>query len=276
HPHPEVRSLSPEKKGEITLNTYVLQEEEHISIELEYWQPTGKQRLSSDSSHTETSTTVSNHQSTYLLCPPDVTVAHLEKLIRLKFGLEPNDHKVAMFFTTDDLFSSDYTLSDLACLYSWRRLQPMKLYFTIVEHSSLADSTTRLSGHSVTHSPSKPSSSRSFLPPSSVPSNHQYESKKLGQSTSANLGYNSCPSERGPTSLSASHTNCVKRTSNLPSLSDEQAQSVRPVHLSAHGSNPPSTFLCPSFSNTHPLQSMTLTANVPILNSSSSICSPQA
>ncbi|KAF8571091.1 hypothetical protein P879_02436 [Paragonimus westermani] len=276
HPHPEVRSLSPEKKGEITLNAYVLQEEEHISIELEYWQPTGKQQLSSDSSHTETSSTVLNHQSTYLLCPPDVTVAHLEKLIRLKFGLEPNDHKVAMFFTTDDLFNSDYTLSDLACLYSWRRLQPMKLYFTIVEHSSLSDSTVRPAGHSVNHSSSKPSSSRSFLPPFSVPPNHQCESKKLGHSTSLNPGYNPCSNERGPTSLSVSHTNCVKRTSNLPSLSDEQAHSVHPVHLSAHGNNPSSTFLCPSFSSTHPLPSMTLTTNVPILNSSSSICSPQA
>ncbi|THD19324.1 Polycomb group RING finger protein 2 [Fasciola hepatica] len=138
HPCSELRSLSPEKRGDITINTYFIQEEEHISIELAYWQPDNKEPVLGSNS---VGHAVLDYRSTFLLCPPDLTVGHLEKLIRTKFGLKPVEHEVALFFSSDDLFSFDYTLSDLTCLYSWRSHQPMRVYFTIMERCQSGSST---------------------------------------------------------------------------------------------------------------------------------------
>lgn len=136
--------MSPEKRGEITINTYFIQEEEHISIELAYWQPGNKEPALCLNPVNHTTL---DYRSTFLLCPPDLTVGHLEKLIRTKFGLRPLEHEVALFFSSDDLFSPDYTLSDLTCLYSWRNHQPMKVYFTIMERCQ-STSTTAFRMHS--------------------------------------------------------------------------------------------------------------------------------
>ncbi|KAL7062728.1 hypothetical protein AAHC03_01470 [Spirometra sp. Aus1] len=128
-PFSERRSLSPEKRGDVTLNTYKPNEEERLSVELEYWR-TG------DSTTDCLSPGLTAGHTTYLLCPAGLTIGHLEKLIRLKFELKPGFHEVAVFFSSDDYFSPDYTLSDLACLYSWRRQHPMKIYFSVIRTDS--------------------------------------------------------------------------------------------------------------------------------------------
>ncbi|CAI2729844.1 unnamed protein product [Schistosoma spindalis] len=139
HPSCYTRSLSPEKRGDLTLNTYVLQEEDRLSVELRYWNQS-EHKNNGCSSKTSSQTDSINPilpviPPTFLLCPPELTVGHIEKLIRMKFNLKPSEHEVSVFFSVDDLFNSNYTLSDLACLYAWRRQQPFKLYFTIKETS---------------------------------------------------------------------------------------------------------------------------------------------
>uniref|UniRef100_A0A0X3P4S8 Polycomb complex protein BMI-1 n=1 Tax=Schistocephalus solidus TaxID=70667 RepID=A0A0X3P4S8_SCHSO len=128
-PFSERRSLSPEKRGDLTLNIYKPNEEERLSVELEYWR-TG------DPATDCLSPDLPAGHTTYLLCPAGLTIGHLEKLIRLKFELKPGFHEVAVFFSSDDYFSPDYTLSDLACLYSWRRQHPMKIYFSVIRTDS--------------------------------------------------------------------------------------------------------------------------------------------
>jgi len=123
-PLSERRSLSPEKRGDITLNAYVHKEDERLSIELSY-------ELGNDgNSHPPSPDLVGGH-TTYLLCPPGLTVGHLEKLIRLKFELKPDIHRVSIFFSSDDAFTSDFTLTDLACLCSWVRQRPLRLFFSV-------------------------------------------------------------------------------------------------------------------------------------------------
>ncbi|TGZ58066.1 hypothetical protein CRM22_009769 [Opisthorchis felineus] len=219
HPTAETRSLSPEKKGEITLNAYVLQEEEHISIELEYWQPTEQSGMNPVLHQLNTSPLTC--RSTYLLCPPDLTVAHLEKLIRVKFGLEPNEHKVALFFATDDLFRPEYTLSDLACLYSWRRLQPMKLFFTILEHSRTA----------------LPSSSDSSLPTTI----HTSSASQLNC-----LPHSSC--SLSTTTTTKSHSSPTLSVCRVTSHCHSRSPSREDVSL-LHSSSSSNTYLPPMSSN---------------------------
>nr|CAH8854193.1 unnamed protein product [Trichobilharzia regenti] len=133
HPSLHSRSLSPEKRGDISINTYVLPEEDRLSIELRYWDQNEDNIDDSGSKFSSQSdlSILPPVQPTFLLCPPELTVGHIEKLIRMKFNLKPSEHDVSVFFSADDLFNPDHTLSDLACLYAWRRQQPFKLYFTI-------------------------------------------------------------------------------------------------------------------------------------------------
>uniref|UniRef100_G3MKP5 RING-type domain-containing protein n=1 Tax=Amblyomma maculatum TaxID=34609 RepID=G3MKP5_AMBMU len=67
----------------------------------------------------------------YLLCPGGFTVGHLKKFLRAKFGLAKN-HEVDVMYMHDHLLD-DYTLVDLAYIYSWRRNTPMRLLYRFPE-----------------------------------------------------------------------------------------------------------------------------------------------
>ncbi|KAL5103109.1 Polycomb complex protein BMI-1-A [Taenia crassiceps] len=146
--HPEERGLlSPEKRGDISLNAYVEKEEERVSIELSLWRD-----------RCGPAPPASIQSTTYLLCPPSLTVGHLEKLVRLKFDLPPTQHAVEFFFSENssvsggERFTSEFTLSDLVCIYScthsWVRAKrngyiggeprPMKLFFSVLPISPKA------------------------------------------------------------------------------------------------------------------------------------------
>jgi hypothetical protein len=56
----------------------------------------------------------------YLRCPAAVTVAHLQKLIRAKYGLSP-EHRVDIMHLNDPL-NEEFTLMDVAYIYRWRRV----------------------------------------------------------------------------------------------------------------------------------------------------------
>ncbi|KAK2161044.1 hypothetical protein LSH36_122g06025 [Paralvinella palmiformis] len=69
----------------------------------------------------------------YLLCPSNVTIGHLKKLIRLKFDL-PTTYRVDIFYSDEGLRDS-YTLLDVAHVYAWRRVDPLKLYYIMHDRS---------------------------------------------------------------------------------------------------------------------------------------------
>lgn len=68
----------------------------------------------------------------YLLCPASVTVAHLKKFIRMKFSLSPR-YKIDIFHT-DESLDDDYTLIDIAYIYTWRRRGPLRLFYSVYEN----------------------------------------------------------------------------------------------------------------------------------------------
>lgn len=60
----------------------------------------------------------------YLRCPAAVTIAHLQKLIRAKYGLSP-EHRVDIMHM-DDTLNEEFTLMDVAYIYRWRRVNVIR------------------------------------------------------------------------------------------------------------------------------------------------------
>lgn len=67
----------------------------------------------------------------YLRCPAAVSIQHLQKLIRAKYGLSPQ-HRVDVLYKNETL-SDDFTLMDVAYIYLWRRKVPLHLTYRIFE-----------------------------------------------------------------------------------------------------------------------------------------------
>ncbi|CAL4109277.1 unnamed protein product, partial [Meganyctiphanes norvegica] len=65
----------------------------------------------------------------FLKCPAAVQVSHLEKFVRLKYGLSTN-HKVDIMHGGDCLLS-DLTLLDVVYMYKWQEDEPLRLFYTI-------------------------------------------------------------------------------------------------------------------------------------------------
>lgn len=73
--------------------------------------------------------TVVDGQKRYLRCIAAVTIRHLKKLIRNKYDLKYH-HDVQMFYKHDSLLD-EFSILDLAYIYSWKRNGPLALYYTI-------------------------------------------------------------------------------------------------------------------------------------------------
>lgn len=249
--HPQhSRSLSPEKRGDITLNAYVLQEEDRFSIELQYWNQGSKSIKGSGEvaqlgdtqlPYTPKFESISQSQSTFLLCPPELTVGHLEKLICMKFNLKPGDYQVAVFFSSDDSFSPDYTLSDLACLYAWRRQQPLKLYFNITENKKTHNS----------------------QPLTDISSKNSFTEKTIQSAVGSSISHLSPPN--------SSVFNLYNLSESQRTLPERNQSANTPWSLSNSFCKVPFSGPFP----THSIQSMGL-PSAPVFSSANSVCSPLA
>lgn len=67
----------------------------------------------------------------YLRCPGAIRVAHLKKFLQAKYNLRPC-HNIDVMYMHDYLHD-EYTLIDLAYIYSWRRNAPLRLFYKIGE-----------------------------------------------------------------------------------------------------------------------------------------------
>lgn len=111
--HPEVCSqvISPETRGE-PVDSYIYSPDESLSLSLEYFNPRTK-----DLNETNTGKSLLRR---YFRCPAAVTVFHLQKLIRAKYGLG-DANRVDIMYQEEPLCSS-YTLMDVMYIYLWRRV----------------------------------------------------------------------------------------------------------------------------------------------------------
>lgn len=67
----------------------------------------------------------------FLRCPAAVRITHLKKFIRMKYGI-PTTYEVDLRYQ-DESLHDDYTLIDVAYIYSWKRGSPMRFFYRINE-----------------------------------------------------------------------------------------------------------------------------------------------
>ncbi|XP_076298907.1 uncharacterized protein LOC143217983 isoform X2 [Lasioglossum baleicum] len=122
HPEACAQTASPEAKGEPT-ESHIYSPDESLSLSLEYFSPSKDVKEIS----------VKPFLRRYLRCPAAVTIFHLQKLIRAKYGLT-DAHRVDVMYKEEPLHSS-YTLMDVMYIYHWRRKVPLHLSYRIFESS---------------------------------------------------------------------------------------------------------------------------------------------
>lgn len=116
--HPEVcsQTMSPEARGE-PIESHIYSPDESLSLSLEYFNPHTKDL-------SEVNAIMDGAQKPilrrYFRCPAAVTIFHLQKLIRAKYGLS-DANRVDIMYKEEQLCSS-YTLMDIMYIYHWRRV----------------------------------------------------------------------------------------------------------------------------------------------------------
>ncbi|XP_015431248.1 PREDICTED: polycomb group protein Psc-like [Dufourea novaeangliae] len=122
HPEACTQTASPEARGEPT-ESHIYSPDESLSLSLEYFSPSKDVK----------EITVKPFLRRYLRCPAAVTIFHLQKLIRAKYGLT-DAHRVDVMYKEEPLHGS-YTLMDVMYIYHWRRKVPLHLSYRIFESS---------------------------------------------------------------------------------------------------------------------------------------------
>ncbi|KYN04429.1 PREDICTED: mucin-17-like [Cyphomyrmex costatus] len=125
HPDECIETVSPESRGE-PIESHIYSPDESLSLSLEYSNPCTK-----DLSETDTEKPILRR---YFRCPAAVTIFHLQKLIRAKYGLG-DVNRVDIMYEEEPLCSS-YSLMDVMYIYHWRRKVPLHLSYRIFETSS--------------------------------------------------------------------------------------------------------------------------------------------
>ncbi|OAD56640.1 Polycomb complex protein BMI-1 [Eufriesea mexicana] len=122
YPEACTQATSPEARGE-PIESHIYSPDESLSLSLEYFSPSKDVK----------GIAVKSLLRRYLRCPAAVTIFHLQKLIRAKYGLT-DAHRVDVMYKEEPLCSS-YTLMDVMYIYHWRRKVPLHLSYRIFESS---------------------------------------------------------------------------------------------------------------------------------------------
>lgn len=115
HPDERSRVSSPEARGE-PVESHIYSPDESLSLSLEYYSP----EEVADKTEDDKEAALKHLPRRYLRCPAAVTVFHLQKLIRAKYGLS-EAHRIDIMYKEEPLCAS-YTLMDIMYIYHWRRV----------------------------------------------------------------------------------------------------------------------------------------------------------
>lgn len=115
HPEGKNLSMSPESRGE-PIESHIYSPDESLSLSLEYYSPIENSDVKTD----DVKEVTKSLPRRYLRCPAAVTIFHLQKLIRAKYGLT-DAHRVDIMYKEEAL-SGSYTLMDVMYIYHWRRV----------------------------------------------------------------------------------------------------------------------------------------------------------
>ncbi|KAH7962372.1 hypothetical protein HPB52_015756 [Rhipicephalus sanguineus] len=169
----------------------------------------------------------------YLLCPGGFTVGHLKKFLRAKFGLSKNHEAstVDVMYMHDHLLD-EYSLMDLAYIYSWRRNAPMRLLYrfpvlppSLVSSNSKADDVVPVppdEGISIFIQSTASQQTTDVPPTGTATSNKRGHSPSSDASANANAMCASINSGHVDTAT----PNCSDKGSNETSLSNKDSSAV--------------------------------------------------
>ncbi|XP_066257923.1 polycomb group protein Psc-like isoform X1 [Euwallacea similis] len=65
----------------------------------------------------------------YLQCPAGVNMKHLQKFVRMKYGLRV-DHRVDIIYK-GEVLPNDFSLMDVAYSFQWEKVKPMRFFYRI-------------------------------------------------------------------------------------------------------------------------------------------------
>ncbi|KAL3205321.1 hypothetical protein MRX96_011218 [Rhipicephalus microplus] len=127
-------SLSPEQKGELDSSSsgrIIFSPDEAVSLSLEYKPIVDVKAEPEASSAGPSSQAFKEPTKRYLNCPAAVTIALLQKFLRMKYSISAR-YKVDILYM-DDVLWSHYMLMDVAYIYSWKRDMPLRLFYRVFE-----------------------------------------------------------------------------------------------------------------------------------------------
>ncbi|XP_043229599.1 nascent polypeptide-associated complex subunit alpha, muscle-specific form-like [Amphibalanus amphitrite] len=111
------RSLSPERRGDVSSQQFVYTLTEPISFSLEFARIGFRDGERTDLPSVR-----------YFQAPAGLGISQLKKLLRLKHGLRPRDAKVDILYK-GQVVPDDLSVMDVACQYNWDRAAPMAFFY---------------------------------------------------------------------------------------------------------------------------------------------------
>lgn len=151
-------SATPEQRGEDT-ERIIFSPEDVISFSLEYADATtDNDSISSKSSDSNESQLSSNIARRYLQCPAVVNISHLKKFICMKYDIDSSQFAIDILYKRVPL-PDYYTLMDIAYIYNWKRNEPMRFFYQIIDYVAIRNrlyDINRKSSHFQNQKPNPP------------------------------------------------------------------------------------------------------------------------
>ncbi|GAB1600174.1 polycomb complex protein BMI-1-like isoform X2 [Argonauta hians] len=124
-----------EDRGDEAIERLIYTEDESVSLSLELLTSYSEERIRFlTRENLNGNTKKQSKEIRYLLCPAAFTVAHLKKFLRMKFEL--SQYYEIHVFHSDEPLKDNYTLIDIAYIYTWRRNAPLRLFYSVFENEA--------------------------------------------------------------------------------------------------------------------------------------------
>ncbi|KAG6446307.1 hypothetical protein O3G_MSEX004351 [Manduca sexta] len=128
-------AATPEQRGEDT-ERIIFSPEDVISFSLEYADLTDADSISSKSSDSNESQSSPATTRRYLQCPAVVNISHLKKFLSMKFDIDSTQFAIDILYKRVPL-SDYYTLMDIAYIFNWKRNEPMRFFYQIIDYVAI-------------------------------------------------------------------------------------------------------------------------------------------
>ncbi|XP_045535919.1 polycomb group protein Psc [Papilio machaon] len=128
-------SATPEQRGEDT-ERIIFSPEDVISFSLEYADHTDADSISSKSSDSNEAQNTLVSARRFLQCPAVVNISHLKKFLSMKFDIDSSQFAIDILYKRVPL-PDYYTLMDIAYIYNWKRNEPMRFFYHIIDYVAI-------------------------------------------------------------------------------------------------------------------------------------------